>query len=311
MAIVFRDVSCPPLKNISATAPSGAIIGIIGTDDSGASALLRLAAGLEKPVSGEVRATEPQRLLGVSDLLNLGPVGTLAMEHALSVHDVVVKARSVMALERLRRGGATVLLASHEQNLLLSLCDEIWWVDDGKLAAKGDPQETLDLYNHHVCTLLQEWGRSVSQPLAPSLRRGDGRAEIVTVETLDEEGKPTMVWQSGAKVAVRVKVRFAEEVADPVIGIMIRTRIGFEVYGTNTELEKVKIGPCSAGDTVQVTCRFTCSLCPQEYTLTAASHDPDGVWHDWLDDAVAFSVQDVHHTAGVVNLRAAMEVERI
>ena len=33
-------------------------------------------------------------------------------------------------------------------------------------------------------------------------------------------------------------------------------------------------------------------LAPGEYTLTVASHDPDGVWHDWLEDAVAFTVSE-------------------
>jgi lipopolysaccharide transport system ATP-binding protein len=54
---------------------------------------------------------------------------------------------------------------------------------------------------------------------------------------------------------------------------------------------------------------FRCDLCPQEYTLTVASHDPDGVWHDWLEDAVAFSVTDMRPTAGVANLRAQVSVE--
>jgi lipopolysaccharide transport system ATP-binding protein len=45
-------------------------------------------------------------------------------------------------------------------------------------------------------------------------------------------------------------------------------------------------------------------LCPQEYTITVASHDPDGVWHEWLEDAVAFLVTDSRYTAGVANLRA-------
>ena len=54
---------------------------------------------------------------------------------------------------------------------------------------------------------------------------------------------------------------------------------------------------------------FRCELCPQEYTLTVASHDPDGVWHDWLEDAVAFSVSDHRYTAGVANLRATVRFE--
>jgi lipopolysaccharide transport system ATP-binding protein len=85
---------------------------------------------------------------------------------------------------------------------------------------------------------------------------------------------------------------------------MIRTRIGMEVYGTNTELEGVVVGPCQPADVRIVDFRFRCDLCPQTYTLTAASHDPDGVWHDWLEDAIAFSVSDTRYTAGVANLRA-------
>ncbi len=94
-----------------------------------------------------------------------------------------------------------------------------------------------------------------------------------------------------------------------MIGILIRTRIGLNVYGTNTELEQLHPGPVQAGDTLRVTYRFRCDLCPGDYTVTAASHDPDGVWHDWQEDAVAFAVADSRYTAGVANLRAQVYAE--
>ena len=118
------------------------------------------------------------------------------------------------------------------------------------------------------------------------------------------------MWQSGETARIRVKVGFDSAVDDPVVGIMIRTRIGMEVYGTNTELEKLKLGPCAAGETRIVTFEFACDLCPQFYTITAASHDPDGVWHDWMEDAVGFSVTDSRYTAGVANLRARVTYSR-
>ena len=140
------------------------------------------------------------------------------------------------------------------------------------------------------------------------MRWGDGRAEVLRVDTIGEDGRPAMVWRSGELAVVKVLVQFHEAVDDPVIGIMIRTRIGLNVYGTNTELEKLKLGPCVPDEMVEITFAFRCELCPQEYTLTVASHDPDGVWHDWLEDAVAFAVSDSRYTAGVANLRA--EVSR-
>jgi lipopolysaccharide transport system ATP-binding protein len=166
----------------------------------------------------------------------------------------------------------------------------------------------LAAYRAHIAERLRAWGETVGQPLAPRVRRTDGRAEVLRVETIGENGRPTMVWRSGELAVVKVYVRFHEAISDPVVGIMIRTRIGLNVFGTNTELEKLKLGPCRANETLQVAFAFRCELCPQEYTITVASHDPDGVWHDWLDDAVAFAVSDGRYTAGVANLRATVSV---
>jgi lipopolysaccharide transport system ATP-binding protein len=310
MAVVFRDAAYPPLEGVTATAPNGAVIGVIGEDGCGKNALLRLAAGTEQPLTGEVSLTEPGRFVGPGDSLNLAPVGTLAIDHSLARCDALVRARTLISLERLRRGGATVFISSHEPELLRELCDEVWWLAGGRISAQGDPREVLQQYQRHIAGKLREWGASISQPLAPSLRRGDGRAELRSVETLDAEGQPAMVWQSGSDVAVRVRLRFLREVEEPVAGIMIRTRIGFEVFGTNTELEQTAIGQCRPGEAVVVTFRFRCGLCPGDYTVTAASHDPDGVWHDWMEDAIAFTVVDDRYSAGVANLEAKVEIER-
>jgi lipopolysaccharide transport system ATP-binding protein len=146
--------------------------------------------------------------------------------------------------------------------------------------------------------------------MVPALRRGNGAAPVVSIETLGGRGEPTIVWRSGEQAGIRVTVEYREATPDPVVGIMVRTRIGFEVYGTNTEAEGVRIGPCQTGDRIEVTFSFPCELCAQDYTVTAASHDPDGVAHDWLDDAVAVTVTDNRYTAGVANLRAKVAVAR-
>ena len=310
MAIEFREVSAGPLISLSENVPDGAIVGICGEDPAAVSTLLRLATGDAFPTAGQVLSSEPRRYLGPAGALQLSPAGTLAIDHTLAPFGPVVRARASEGLERLRRSGASILLASQEPALLLELSDEVWWIEQGRLAAKGDPREVLDAYRQYAAAAIRQWGATV-QPAAmsPSMRRGDGRAEIVQLETLDAQNRPASAWQSGEAVSVRVTVRFAQQVADPVVGIMIRTRVGFEVFGTNTELEKLPLGPVVAGDARRVRFDFKCDLCPQEYSITAASHDPDGVWHDWLEDAVAFTVTDGRYTAGVANLRAAVSLE--
>ena len=310
MAITFRQIVFPPLDGLDADAPDGAVIGIIGEDRSGKSALLRLAAGLDAPVSGQVIAPSPRRLLGPADALNFAPAPLLLLDQTLAGHDLLVRERAVVGLDRLRQSGTTTLVVSHEEDLLRRLADEVWWLRSGKLAARGAPDEVYSAYRAHIAHRIRAWGDTVTAPLAPRLRRGDARAEILRVETIGEEGRPTSAWRSGELAVVRVQVRFHQAVEDPVVGILIRTRIGLNVYGTNTELEKLKLGPCAAGDTLSLSFAFRCELCPEHYTLTVASHDPDGVWHDWLEDAVAFSVSDTRYTAGVANLRATVTLAR-
>ncbi|HEV8414980.1 MAG TPA: Wzt carbohydrate-binding domain-containing protein [Bryobacteraceae bacterium] len=309
MSLEFRNAVLAPLSGISVVAPAGVIIGVIGEKGSGVTELLKLAGGSAQPESGEVRAGPERRYVALGDSLNLAPAAVVALDQALATQDAVVRARTLTGLDRLRRGGATILLASHEDGLLELMCDEVWWLDAGRIAAKGDTRETLAKYRRHVAERVRSWGETLPSRLAPVFRHGDGRAELMSIETLGAEGKPTIVWKSGEMATVRATVRYNAAVDDPVIGLLIRTQVGFEVYGTNTEIERIKLGPRATGDTVTVTFSFLCDLCPRAYTLTLASHDPDGTVHDWLDDAVAVMVTDERPTAGVANLRAKVTVE--
>jgi energy-coupling factor transporter ATP-binding protein EcfA2 len=289
--IEFRDVTFAPLNRFRAQAPAGVIIGLIGEQGSGIAQLLKLASGVARPHEGEVHADD-----------------VIGFDQSFATMDAVERARALVDLDERRRSGATILFASHDTALLEALSDEVWWFDGGRLAAKGDPKETLAKYRAHVSERVRSWGSSISPRLAPSFRHGDGRAEILSIETFGADGMPTIVWKSGEMVSVRAAIRFQEAVENPVFGLMIRTQVGFEVYGTNTELEQVNIGNCAPGVTRTIVFSFRCELCPRAYTLTLASHDADGTAHDWLDDAVAVTVTDDRYTAGVANLRAKVTV---
>ena len=309
MSIEFRNVSAGPLHGVTVSAPAGAIIGVIGGKNSGVTELLKLAGGVMQTEQGEVKAGTARRLVALGEPLNLAPSDVLALDQALATQDALVRTRTLIGLDRLRRAGTTVLLASHEDRLLETLCDEVWWLEAGEIAAKGDPRETMTRYRRFVADQVRTWGETIPPRFAPSSRRGDGHAEVLSIETLGANGQPTIVWKSGEYVSVRATVRFHEPVSEPVIGMLIRTQIGFEVYGTNTEIEHVAVGPRTVGETVTLVFQFLCDLCPQAYTLTLAAHDPDGTAHDWVDDAVAFTVADERGTPGVANLRAKVSVE--
>ena len=91
----------------------------------------------------------------------------------LSSLDAIAKARTVSRLVQLRRAGATFVLLTHDEPLLESCADEIWWLRDGKLIARGDPHEVLAEYRRYVAHALRETGRSKESPIAPVLRAAE------------------------------------------------------------------------------------------------------------------------------------------
>src|SRR5258708_25098264 len=192
MAIEFRSVSAGPLKSFTASAPSGAIIGVIGGKNSGVAELLKLAGGVLAPEQGEVTAGPQRRLVALGDALNLAPSDVLAMDQALATQDALVRARTLPGLDRLRRAGTTVLLASHEDRLLETLCDEVWWLEAGEIAAKGDPKETMTRYRRFVADQVRAWGETIAPRPAPSARRAAGEAEVLASETRGANANSTI-----------------------------------------------------------------------------------------------------------------------
>ncbi|MGD0498991.1 MAG: ABC transporter ATP-binding protein [Bryobacteraceae bacterium] len=229
----------------------------------------------------------------------------LVVDEALAVGDAVFANRCVRKFEELRERKVTVLFVSHDLGLVKQLSDRAILLLNGRIAAEGAPNDVMNRYIGLV--LAQQETNKSDGRLHASFRHGDGASEILSIDVLNASGESVTAVTSGEPITVRVRARFHDAKSDPMVGILIRTRIGMEVYGTNTRIEHVRLGDLEAGDELQVDFHVECWLTPQQYTLTVATQNADGTSHDWLDDAVAFDVVDARVAAGVANLRARIE----
>jgi hypothetical protein len=214
--------------------------------------------------------------------------------------------RCVRKFQELRERKITVLFVSHDLGLVKQLSDRAILLLGGRIEAEGHPK---DVINRYIGLVLerQEPRNKKDERVRASFRHGDGTSEIVGVEILNSHGEPAASVASGEPITVRVHSRFTGAVRDPMVGILVRTRIGMDVYGTNTRIERIELGDFAAGDELEVDFHLECWLTPQPYTLTVATQNADGTSHDWLDDALAFDVVDTRVAAGVANLRAKVE----
>ena len=230
----------------------------------------------------------------------------LIVDEALAVGDAVFANRCVRKFQELRERKITVLFVSHDLGLVKQLSDRAILLLNGRIAAQGAPNDVINRYIGLVLA-KEESKNKKDDRIHASFRHGDGSSEILGVEILNARGEPATAVTGGEPITVRVRSRFHQAKSDPMVGILIRTRIGMDVYGTNTSLERVRLGDFQPGDELEVDFAVECWLTPQQYTLTVATQNADGTSHDWLDDAVAFDVVDTRAAAGVANLRAQVK----
>jgi lipopolysaccharide transport system ATP-binding protein len=244
--------------------------------------------------------------LAFSTAIHVNP-DILIVDEALAVGDAVFANRCIRKFEELREKKTTVLFVSHDLGLVKQLSNRAIFLLNGRIAAEGEPKHVIDKYIGVVLERQKAFEQSGSRShLVPSNRHGDGSSEILDVTLLGEDGKPCGVVTSGEPVTIRIRTTFRKRVA-PMVGILIRNRIGMEIYGTNTRIEQVELGDFEAGEELDIDFRFECWLTPQHYTVTVATQYADGSSHDWLDDVLSFEVLSRRQAAGVTDLRAHIE----
>jgi lipopolysaccharide transport system ATP-binding protein len=220
----------------------------------------------------------------------------LIVDEALAVGDARFANRCIRKFEELKARGVTLLFVSHDLGLVKRLADRALLLVQGRAELLGSPADAVNRYVGLV--LAPEEHAS----LGPQ-RHGDGASEIVDVRLCG----PGAV-RSGDDVIVEITARFHRPSDDPMFGILLRNRLGVDVYGTNTRVEGHSLGHIAAGETVTVRFSFPAWLTGQEYTVTVATQHSTGLSQDWRDDALAFTVTEPRALAGLANLRAKVEI---
>ncbi len=83
--------------------------------------------------------------LGFSIAIQLSP-DIILLDETFSVGDFRFQARAVAELDRLRKIGNTVLLATHDLNWVRGYCQRAIWIDHGKIVMDGGAVEVADSY---------------------------------------------------------------------------------------------------------------------------------------------------------------------
>lgn len=159
--------------------------------------------------------------LGFSVAIHVEPE-ILLVDEVLAVGDMPFQEKCMDKFAEFRRDGRTVVVVSHGMEQMRTFCDEVAWLDKGKLVAVGDAMRVIDTYS--------DLGRGAAADEAGGTRFGTGELKIRSIEWLTDGESVDRKLQTRDRVTIRLAYEALEPVERPVFGVSIETREGFQIW---------------------------------------------------------------------------------
>ncbi len=231
--------------------------------------------------------------LGFAVAINVDP-DVLLVDEVLAVGDESFTHKCLEKFAEFRQRGKTILLVTHQLDLVQRFCDDALWLDRGVVRAEGDPKRVSDAY-------LLDVAHADTAAAAGATRWGSGEVRIAGVELHGASGR-TDVFESGSPMEIRFHVRAAQPIADFVFGVAIFNADGACCYGTNTHIEGARPGGLS-GDADVGFAIERLDLVDGTYTLDVAVHRESGAPYDYHRKLHTFRVVSGVRDTGIYRPR--------
>ena len=264
----------------------------------------------------------------------------LVIDEALAVGDAFFTQKCMRFLRTFMERG-TVLFVTHDTGAVLNLCQTAIWLHTGQIVAQGVPKTVTEKYLEKLYESQQ--GQSVKQapkePTPNSISKasprdlrldlinqtdhrnaielfsfdpngacfGKGGLIIDAVGLFDDAGNSLSWVVGGEPVSLRIQCRAVQHAFSPIVGFMLKDRLGQVVFADNTYLTyALRPITVTAGECFQARFDFVMPVMPLgDYTVAVAVAEgtqAEHVQHHWIHEAIAFKVHSSSVCHGLIGV---------
>ncbi|MFN2136015.1 MAG: ABC transporter ATP-binding protein [Candidatus Promineifilaceae bacterium] len=226
--------------------------------------------------------------LGFSVAIHVDP-DILIIDEILAVGDQEFQTKCIDRIHELHQNGVSIILISHNLNVVRRMCSQVIWLENGQMRASGPTEDVATQYRYQSDTTVSR--RLMQDKETQSFNRwGSGEIEIEGVRFLDTNGEERSHFQTGEEMIVEMAYVAHEPVPKPEFGLAIFHQNGTQVNGPNSQLGGLETGIVADAGKVRYRIRQL-PLLPGRYQVTAAIHNTQ-VTHayDFHEKAYPFRV---------------------
>jgi lipopolysaccharide transport system ATP-binding protein len=245
----------------------------------------------------------------------------LVVDEALSVGDARFQQKCMAKIRAFCQSG-TVIFVSHDTAAVTELCSRAIWIESGKIRMDGPPKFVVEKYLQFMyegasslaAPILKKEGGSGHDfdtggftPIGDNIRQfGDRRVTIDAVR-LVSQGSQNGVVYAGQTCEIGVALSAHSDIANPIVGFIVKDRLGREILGDNTQLIHRELPPLATGERYVTVFQMDAwpNLLEGEYALTVAVADGELNDHrqcHYLHDALIFKSVPVRMPGGIFSV---------
>ena len=204
--------------------------------------------------------------LGFAVAINVDP-DVLLVDEVLAVGDEEFQRRCEQKFADLRASGRTIVIVSHAMGTMRNICDELAWLNQGRLREVGEPGNVVDDY-------VEEVHAAAGPPPDPEggARWGSGEIIVDAVELVGADGAPRETTRTGDSVRLRLHYTAHKRVERPVFGVGVHRLDGIHITGPNTKQAGIELDAIEGSGHVDLVLDRLLLL-PGTYDLSAAAYD--------------------------------------
>lgn len=251
----------------------------------------------------------------------------LIVDEALSVGDAFFQLKCYKKFTEFKKKGKTIVFVTHDLSSVIKYCDRVMVINEGVKIEEGSPREMVDLYKKILVD--QEKDDDLSEGLIATEDRiksnvhlseniieyGTKKAEIFEINCYDEKRQASQQIEKFKEFTASFKVRFNEEIHDPIVALTIKNIKGTEICGTNNLLEGIDGFKAKSGDVFEVSFKQKIALQSGSYFLSfgCTGMDVKGnftVYHR-LYDIVELSVISEKDTVGFYDMDTKIDLKKV
>lgn len=254
----------------------------------------------------------------------------LVIDEALAVGDAVFTQKCMRFIRKFKENG-TLIFVSHDMSSVLNLCKTALWLHQSEYRGYGAAKEISDNYLRHVyqevygdevelSVIKSESGSAVNRSaisydseaniecnLSEANGWRTGAGEVISVALYDRDNRKLDVIQGGEIVRLKVRARLAHDFVNPILGFIVRDRLGQDLFGENTLPIYPENHFVPNGTVIESIFEFNMPMLANgDYAVMCSLADGvlhDHIQHHYLHDALVIRVSSAKVRWGLVGLK--------